>query len=263
MKLTVASTVGQNSTLAVRDDVFGVALNAQLVAQAIRVYLANQRQGTSKVKTRSEISRTKKKWFKQKGTGNARHGARTPSLFVGGGVAHGPTGMQNWSLKFSASMRRSALVSALSAQAPKTIVCEDLTQLDGKTSSAAKLFQKMLPSANRILVVLPQPMPMVMRSLRNLENVFVTYAGKLTTYEVAYADALVLTKESVKMLEMRLGKVEKSSEKAVKEPKVLKEKAEETVVKPVAKKSVVKVATKKVVEKTPVKKKVAVKKAAK
>ncbi len=210
MKLTVASTVGQNSTMTVSDAVFAVKVNQELVAQAVRVYLSNQRQGTSKVKTRGEINRTKKKWFKQKGTGNARHGARTANLFVGGGVAHGPTGTQNWSLKITATMKRSALVSALSAQVSNTVICDDLEQLDGKTTSAHKLFEKMLPNAKHVLVVLPKPSDMVMRSLSNLPYVYVTTAQMLNTYEVAYSDAIVMTKDAVKLLEDRLGKTEKS-----------------------------------------------------
>ncbi len=214
MKLKVASTVGQNTSVTVSDSVFGAQVNSSLIAQAIRVYLANQRQGTSKVKTRSEISRSKKKWFKQKGTGNARHGARTPNIFVGGGVAHGPTGLQNWSLRMSSTMKKAALVSALSAQAEKTIICDDIAQLDGKTASAHKMLQKMLPEAKQMLIVLPKSMPMVLRSVRNLPYALVTSAAKLTTFEVASADALVFTKESVKMVEERLGSPS-SSEPAV------------------------------------------------
>jgi large subunit ribosomal protein L4 len=247
MQLTVSSTVGKNSTLSVNDSVFGAKPNAALIAQAIRVYLANQRQGTSKTKTRSEVNRTKKKWFKQKGTGNARHGARTPSLFVGGGVAHGPTGHENWTLKMSTSMRRSALVSVLSAQVKNTVVCDDLAQLDGKTASADKMLLKMLPEAKHVLIVLPKNMSMVLRSLRNIERVYVTSADRLNTYEVAYADAIVLTKESVKMLEDRLMK-EAKSEKVAKSKAASAEKTavkmEKTEVKK-AEKSVPKVAAKK------------------
>src|SRR5471030_1547190 len=116
MNLTVASTVGKTTSMSVNDAVFAAVINPELIAQAVRVYMSNQRQGSSKVKTRAEVARTKKKWFKQKGTGNARHGARTPNIFVGGGVAHGPNGMQNWSLKLSATMKKAALISALSAQ---------------------------------------------------------------------------------------------------------------------------------------------------
>jgi len=228
MKLTVVSTIGQNSTLTVSDSVFGAKISTTMIAQAVRVYLANQRQGTSKTQTRSEVSRTKKKWFKQKGTGNARHGARTPSLFVGGGVAHGPTGHENWSLKLSASQRKSALSSALSAQVEHIVVSDDINQLDGKTVSAQKMLTKMMPEAKHILVVLPKAESMVVRSLRNLEKVYITSADRLTTYEVAYADAIILTKEAVKVLEARLEKkvkaekveaVAQETPKAVKVPK--------------------------------------------
>jgi large subunit ribosomal protein L4 len=254
MKLTVASTVGQNSTLTVNDQVFAAFVSQPLIAQAVRVYLSNQRQGTAKTKTRSEINRTKKKWFKQKGTGNARHGARTPSLFVGGGVAHGPTGMQNWNLKMSATMKKRALTSVLTAQVKNIIVCDDLEQLDGKTVSADKLFNKMLPDAKHILVVLPKASNLVMRSLRNLDAVYVTTADLLTTYEVAYADAIVMTKESVKMLEDRLVKVEG----APKAPKA--EKPAEVVKKAAPAKKVAKPAAKAVKAKAAPKKKVAAKK---
>jgi large subunit ribosomal protein L4 len=236
MKLQVSSTIGQNSTLTVNDAVFGVKPNQALIAQAVRVYLSNQRQGTSKVLTRSEVSRTKKKWFKQKGTGNARHGARTPNIFVGGGVAHGPTGEQNWNLKMATTMRRSALISALSAQVPAIIVSEDLNQLDGKTSSAQRLLRKMMPNANRLLVVLADNSPLVLRSIRNLTKTVVTHANRLTTYEVAAADGIVMTKEAVKVLEDRLTKTAEKVKRAKSGP------AKKTEVKAEAKTEVVKAA---------------------
>ena len=252
MKLTVSSTVGQTTSLTVRDDVFGAPQNPTLIAQAVRVYLSNQRQGTSKVKTRGEINRTKKKWFKQKGTGNARHGARTPSLFVGGGVAHGPTGLQNWNLKMSSMMKKRALASALSTQVEHIVVSDDIMQLDGKTASAHKMLGKMLPGAHHVLVVLPKSMPMVLRSLRNLPYVYVTGASRLTTFEVANADAIILTKESVKMLEDRLAKDDAEVTKSeVKAEKITSkaEKVEKEVPKKEATAKTAKPAVKKVVKK--------------
>jgi len=206
MNLTVASTVGQTSTMSVNDAVFGAPVNNVLIAQAVRVYTSNQRQGTAKVLTRSEVARTKKKWFKQKGTGNARHGARTPNIFVGGGVAHGPTGLQNWNLKLSASMKKSALISALSAQVENITVTDDLNQLDGKTSSAQKMLLKMLPESAHILVVVESVEPMLARSLRNLANVLVITSARLTTYDIVSADGIVMTKNAVKAIEDRLTK---------------------------------------------------------
>jgi large subunit ribosomal protein L4 len=259
MKLQVSSTIGQNSTLTVNDAVFGVKPNQALIAQAVRVYLSNQRQGTSKVLTRAEVARTKKKWFKQKGTGNARHGARTPNIFVGGGVAHGPTGEQNWNLKMATTMRRSALISALSAQVPVIIVSEDLNQLDGKTSSAQRLLRKMMPDANRLLVVLADNSPKVLRSMNNLEKTVVTQASRLTTYEVAAADGIVMTKEAVKVLEDRLTKTAKakkvaSATKAESKTEVVKTETK-AATKPAAKKAAAPKA-KAVKEKKPTDKKV-------
>lgn len=226
MKLRVASTIGKDTTMTVADSVFSVTVNEQLVAQAIRVFMSNQRQGTSKTKTRSEISRTHKKWYKQKGTGGARHGARTPGLFVGGGITHGPTGLQNWSLKMSSIQRQSALKSALSAQSERILICDDITQLDGKTSSAQKMLAKLLPDATRILVVLDKPSQMVSRSLRNLPRVFVGNSARLNTFEIASSDAIIFTKDSIKALEARLTKdaPEAKSDAPVAEEAVVAEK---------------------------------------
>src|SRR5690242_1823092 len=122
MQLTKVTKTGAKSQLTVSDSVFGVPVNKALIAQAVRVYMSNQRQGTSKAKTRSEINRTSAKWYKQKGTGRARHGARNAPLFVGGGVAHGPNGEQNWTRTLSKRMKMQALVTALSAQAANIVV---------------------------------------------------------------------------------------------------------------------------------------------
>ncbi len=239
MKLTVASTLGQTGSMEVNDAIFGAVINTELISQAVRVYLSNQRQGSVKVLTRGEINRTKKKWFKQKGTGNARHGARTPNIFVGGGVAHGPNGEQNWTLKLTASMKKAALISALSAQVAQITIADDLNQLDGKTSSAQKMLTKMLPGVGHILVIVDQVEPMLSRSLRNLANVFLITADRVTTYDIAYADGIMMTKSAVKVLEDRLTKKVVLAADADEETEI---KAEEPKVKKTAVKSVKKVA---------------------
>lgn len=213
MKLRVASTIGKDSTMTVAEEIFSATINDQLIAQAVHVYLSNQRQGNSKTKTRSEVARTKKKWFKQKGTGNARHGARTPNIFVGGGTAHGPNGEQNWSRTMSAKMKRVALCSALSAQQAQVVISDDITQLDGKTSSAQKMLVKLLPEAQSIVIVVKDPSALMVRSLRNLPNVVMTSPARLNTYEVVSADAVVFTKDSIKALESRLAKADKAETK--------------------------------------------------
>ncbi len=204
MQLTSISATGDKGTYKAQDSVFAVELNQALLAQAIHVYLNNQRQGSSKVKTRSETNRTKKKWYKQKGTGNARHGARTPSLFVGGGVAHGPNGTQNWSRSMTPVMARQALKVALTAQAPQIIICDSLERLDGKTNAAMKMLKKIVPTQKRILVVLPQTEPLIVRGFQNVSKVLTTTAARLNVYQVAAADAILTTTGAIKALEARL-----------------------------------------------------------
>src|SRR3989337_4392523 len=88
-------------TMTLPKEIFGLPDNPNLMAQAIRVYLANQHQGSKKTLTRGEVNRTTAKVWKQKGTGRARHGSRKAPIFVGGGIAHGPRGVTAASLKLT------------------------------------------------------------------------------------------------------------------------------------------------------------------
>jgi large subunit ribosomal protein L4 len=204
MKLHSITPTGEKTTLTASELVFGVEKNPALLAQAIRVYLANERQGTAKVKTRAEVARTRKKWFKQKGTGNARHGARTPNIFVGGGVSHGPNGEQNWSLSLPQTQKRQALALALTEQVKQIVVCDSVEKLDGKTSSAVKFLKKVVPQGGKILIVLAQSEVKLIRGFRNIQTVWPVTAERLNVLHVAGADTIVMTSHSVKKLEARL-----------------------------------------------------------
>ena len=203
MKLTTYTKTGNESKtpLMVNDAVFNAEVNKNLLAQGIRIYLANQRQGTSKVKTRSAVIRTKKKWLKQKGTGNARHGSRNAPIFVGGGVAHGPTGLTNWRLKLTKRSKSQALIAALSAQKDNIVVCDGFNDLSGKTKQAVELLGKMVKQKEKVLVILTESKPEIIKSLRNLQKVVVTRAERLNIYEVALADKIIITSDAVQQLE--------------------------------------------------------------
>lgn len=244
MKLTKINLTGASSSLTANDSVFGATVNMSLLSQAVRVYLSNKRQGTSYTKTRGEVNRTKRKWYKQKGTGNARHGARSANIFVGGGTAHGPKGNTDWTLKLTAVLKKKAMISALSAQAAKIVVCEDIMNLSGKTKDAVALLAKVAPKSEKILVVINKSEENVLKSLRNLETVLVVSATRVNTLEIVLADTIVMTPEAVKALEERvLGEIKAEETKEV---KVKVEKAPVVKKAPVAKKAVAKkVATKK------------------
>lgn len=257
MQFTVLNTTGKSTSLEASDTVFGAKPNKVLMAQAVRVFLANQRQGTSKTKTRSEINRTKKKWFKQKGTGNARHGARTPNIFVGGGVSHGPTGHENWTLTMAKQMKKKALMSALSSQKEQIIVTTVLSDIEPKTKDAVAFLKKLAPNSKKTLIIVDKQMDNITRSMSNLPQVIIKSVQRLNILDVIYADALIMTKEAVKAIEDRLmgttNKVEVKEEKveavAEKKPAAKKEAtatkaAPKKAAKPVAKKPVAKKATK-------------------
>ena len=117
MQLAIHDMAGKNvGSAELPAEVFEAPINAALMHQALVRQLANARLGTHKTKSRGEVDRTKAKWYRQKGTGRARHGSRNANLFVGGGVAHGPK-PHGYTKKMPRRMRRAALRSALSVKA--------------------------------------------------------------------------------------------------------------------------------------------------
>ena len=214
MTISHLTTSGKLEKKPTSSPLFSVPMNKVLLAQAIRVYQANLRQGTSSTKTRSDINRTKKKWYKQKGTGNARHGARTPSIFVGGGVAFGPHANQQWQLTLPKALRRQALLIALSAQVEHCVVADQVESLKGKTKAAAKLLAPVIQEKKKLLVILTDKTELAHKALRNLSTVLIRDARRLTALEVAMADRIVLTAETIKVLEERL-----LTQKTPKQPK--------------------------------------------
>lgn len=210
MQLSVIDSSSKNEKVRVSDTLFANAASDFLLAQAIRIYLSNARQGTAHTKTRSEINRTKKKWYKQKGTGNARHGARTPSLFVGGGVAFGPRGIENWHKTLTAKLKLLALKAALSAQKTNLFLSKNIS-LQSKTSEAATLLSSVSTGDEKILIILTKNSDLARRSLRNLNNVLVMTAERVNALHVAMADKIVIDFAALKVLEDRLLKVKKST----------------------------------------------------
>lgn len=172
---------------------FGVKVSGILLAQAVRVFLGNQRAGTAKTLTRKDINRTKAKWFKQKGTGRARHGSRSAPIFVGGGISHGPDGTQNFSLTMPDKMKRAAFLGALSLKAAdkKVFVITNPEKSAGKTKDATNIFVKIGKGKN--LVVVDEKVTGFARAIRNIPLITVAKAQSLNTYAIMTAGNLVLT----------------------------------------------------------------------
>jgi len=189
-------------------EIFAAEVNPQLMAQAVRVYLANQRKAQPKTKTRAEVNRTKAKWYRQKGTGKARHGSRAAPIFVGGGVAHGPTGEQNYKLKMTKKMKKAALFSALTSKFKEgsILVVKGLEKIEPKTKKMAEVIRKFKSqSANRrtkskILLILPKLLENIVLAGRNLKNLEISQVADLNTYRVLSSEKLIFLPESIEKL---------------------------------------------------------------
>lgn len=215
MKVRLIDSTGSKKSISVNDVLFDQDINQKLLAQSIRVYLANLRQGTSKAKTRSEVNRTKKKLYRQKGTGNARHGSKNAPIFVGGGVAHGPTGNENWQLNLSKKMKKNSLRTALAIQKDNLIISDELPILKGKTKQAQEIIRKFSQENEKVLVCLSENMPMALRSLRNIKGVLVERVTKINALDIVLADKIVFTRDSIRALERRFQKLKIKKEKKV------------------------------------------------
>ena len=182
-------------------EIFAAKINEPLMAQAVRVYLSNQRKAQAKVKSRGEIAKTTAKWFRQKGTGRARHGARSAPIFVGGGVAHGPTGEQNYQLKMPKKMKKQALFSALTSKfkTNEVLVIKDLAKIEPKTKKMKTILEK-LAKDNKATIILSEKLENVARAARNLKGLNLSQANQLNPYQVLNGGQLIFMKEAVEKL---------------------------------------------------------------
>ncbi len=170
-----------------------------LLKQAVRVYEDRIHFGLNKVKTRSEVNLTKKKLYKQKGTGGARHGAKSAHIFVGGGVAHGPTG-ETRELRLPLKMKKKALLISLfkKFEEKKAVLVEGLSKIK-KTSESAKLIESIkndLSIKSKVLVVLGNESTKISRYFSNIKDVEVVKFADLNAFLVIRR-SLVLIDSSV------------------------------------------------------------------
>ncbi len=195
----------------ISSDVFGTKINKQLIAQAVRVYLANQRQGNASTKTRGEVSASTRKIYRQKGTGRARHGSLKAPLFVHyGGVAWGPR-PRDFGLNIPQKMKQQALACALSAKVKdqELKIVSGLEKLDGKTKSMVgalanlKVKTENIKKNPKILLVINDGAANVIRAARNIDRVTITAAARLNVYDVLTAKQLLFSKDAVESLEAR------------------------------------------------------------
>jgi large subunit ribosomal protein L4 len=204
MELDVYKIDGTKSGEKVKlsEDIFGIEPNEHLIYRAVRAYLDSQRQGTSKVKDRSEVRGGGRKPFRQKHTGMARQGSTRSPLLIGGGSIFGPK-PRGYANKLPAKMHKLARKSALSHKAKEgqIKIVEDFSFDVPKTKEVAAILRALNLSGQKTLLLMPNSNLNVVRSGRNIPRLNVLEANKASTYDLVNNQVLLLQKSAVDILQ--------------------------------------------------------------
>lgn len=201
------TTTKASSTTTLPKDVFAVDVNNhELLQRAYQAYLANGRENYAVTKTRGLVRGGGRKPWRQKGTGRARFGSSRNPIWRGGGIAFGPTGIENYSKKLPTAQKQKAIRQALTLanKAKKINVIADFAVKDGKTKTAVALLEKNKASRRTLLVVDSKNESLV-RATNNIPNLKVVTASYLNVYDVLNADTMLMTKKAVEAVQAWLG----------------------------------------------------------
>ena len=206
MELTVLNMSGSEvGSAELPAYIFEAKVNRGLMHQALVRQLANKRLGTHKVKGRSEVNKTGKKIYRQKGTGNARHGSKRAPIFVGGGIAHGPY-PRDYTKNMPRKMRRAALRSALSVKAQNgDIVLLDAVSMDAPKTKEIAATQSKLVGDSTALLLLAGRNEMVEKSARNLTSMKALHANYLNIRDLLGHDKILLPLDALEVIKSYLG----------------------------------------------------------
>jgi large subunit ribosomal protein L4 len=192
-----------NGTIDLPDDLFAANVNIPAMHQVVTAQLAAARSATSKVKSRGEVRGGGRKPWRQKGTGRARQGSTRSPQWIGGGVAHGPSGDQNYTKRVNKKLKRVALRSALSdrVNGGNVRVVEGMAIEVPRTKDAVAFLKAFELADRRVLLVLAGADEAVSKSFRNLgERVHLLTVDQLNTYDILVSDVVVFQAEALEYL---------------------------------------------------------------
>lgn len=202
MQVEVLNIKGKKTgrTVDLPEDIFGVEPNEHVVYLAVKQYLAAQRQGTHKVKTRAEVKGSSRKLHRQKGTGGSRKGNIRNPLYKGGGTVFGPK-PHGYDIKLNRKVKDLAKMSALSSKAKENsiYILEDITLETPKTKSFTDILGHLKVDGKKTLFVMPEYNDNVYLSFRNVPQVVGTLLSDINTYDVVNADVLIMTEAAAKI----------------------------------------------------------------
>ena len=205
MKIEVKNISGKSvGSIDLDDTVFGAEVHEHLLWEAVKWQLAKRRAGTASTKTMSEVHGSSKKIWKQKGTGQARHGSRKANIFVGGGKTHGPK-PRDYSYDLPRKVKKAALRAALSLRASEQkLVVLDNFSTDGKTKSVATAL-KALGAGGKALIVDAKSNDKLVRGAKNLASSQWLAPEGLNVYDIMRHETLLITQDAVKAITTALG----------------------------------------------------------
>ncbi|MDW5298754.1 MAG: 50S ribosomal protein L4 [Sedimentibacter sp.] len=194
-------TGNQVGDVELNDDIFGVEVNTHVMYEAVKNYLANQRQGTQSAKTRADVRGGGKKPWRQKGTGRARQGSIRSPQWKGGGVVFAPK-PRDYSYAIPKKVKRLALKSALSSkvQDQEIIVVDRLVLEQPKTKEMVKVLSN-LNASKKTLIVIPERDEAVLRAAANIPGVKTAYVNTINVYDILNCDSFLITKDAVNKVE--------------------------------------------------------------
>jgi large subunit ribosomal protein L4 len=202
MQVDVLSIKGAKTGRSVElaDDIFGTEPNQHVVYLAVKQYLAAQRQGTHKVKTRLEVKGSSKKLHRQKGTGGARKGNLRNPLYKGGGAIFGPK-PRDYDFKLNRKVKDLAKISALSYKAKENaiVVVEDINLDAPKTKTFVEIMSSLKIDNKKALVIIPEYNDNLALSVRNIPNALSVQFADINTYDIVNSDVLLLTESVAKL----------------------------------------------------------------
>ncbi|WP_121356382.1 50S ribosomal protein L4 [Flavisolibacter nicotianae] len=202
MQVKVFNIQGQETgrTVELPEEIFGIEPNDHAIYLAVKQYLAAQRQGTHKVKTRAEVQGASRKLHKQKGTGGSRKGNIRNPLYKGGGTIFGPK-PHKYEVKLNRKVKDLAKMSALAHKAKENaiVIVEDVTLDAPKTKTFAGILNSLKVGEKKSIFVLPEYNENVYVSSRNIPSVLTTLLSDVNTYDIVNSEVLVLTEGAAKI----------------------------------------------------------------
>ena len=202
MQVEVLNTKGKATgrTVELPEEIFGAEPNNHVIYLAVKQYLAAQRQGTHKVKTRAEVQGASRKLHRQKGTGGSRKGNIRNPLYKGGGTIFGPK-PHLYDFKLNRKVKDLAKISALSYKAKDNaiMVVEDITMDSPKTKSFVDILGNLKVADKKAMFIMPENNENVEMSIRNVPSVLGVLLSDINTYDIVNSEVLIMTESAAKI----------------------------------------------------------------